>query len=110
MSTGTQGQLSGQVAFVTGGGSGLGAAFARRLAADGATVIVNDISADAASAVAIELDGDTAVFDVCDSAAFDAEVDKAVERPRAPRHHDQQRRHRAAGRPGAHRSSRSRTR
>ena len=80
MTRGTEGALSGQVAFVTGGGSGLGAAFARRLAADGATVIVNDISADAASAVAIELDGDTAVFDVCDSAAFDAEIDKAVER------------------------------
>ncbi len=75
-----QGSLQGQVAFVTGGGSGLGAAFARRLAADGATVVVNDLSADAASDVAIEVGGDTAVFDVCDSAAFDAEVDKAVER------------------------------
>ncbi len=74
------GALEGKVAFVTGGGSGLGAAFSRRLAADGATVVVNDLSADAASAIAIEINGDTAVFDVCDSAAFDAEVDKAVER------------------------------
>ena len=72
--------MDGQVAFVTGGGSGLGAAFARRLAVDGATVVVNDLNADAAAAVAIEVGGDTAVFDVCDSAAFDAEVDKAVER------------------------------
>jgi 3-hydroxybutyrate dehydrogenase len=63
----SQGDLTGQVAFITGGGSGLGAAFARRLAADGATIVVNDISADAASAVAIELNGDTAVFDVGDS-------------------------------------------
>ena len=76
----TQMALQGQVAFVTGAGSGMGAAFARRLAADGATVVVNDLNADAAAAVAIEIDGDTAVFDVCDSAAFDAEVDKAAER------------------------------
>jgi 3-oxoacyl-[acyl-carrier protein] reductase len=74
------GALHDQVAFITGAGSGLGAAFARRLAADGATVVVNDLSADAAAAVAIEVGGDTAVFDVCDSAAFDAEIDKAAER------------------------------
>jgi 3-oxoacyl-[acyl-carrier protein] reductase len=74
------GALQGQVAFITGAGSGLGAAFARRLAADGAMVVVNDLNPDAASAVAIEVGGDTAVFDVCDSAAFDAEVDKAAER------------------------------
>lgn len=76
----TSGALDGQVAFITGAGSGLGAAFARRLAADGALIVVNDLSPDAAAATAAEVGGDAVVFDVTDSAAFDAEVDKAVAR------------------------------
>lgn len=72
--------LDGQVAVITGAGSGLGAAFARRLAADGATIVVNDISPDAASAVAADVGGDIAVFDVGDPVAFDEAVDKAAER------------------------------
>jgi NAD(P)-dependent dehydrogenase (short-subunit alcohol dehydrogenase family) len=70
--------LSGQVALITGAGSGLGAAFARRLAADGALVVINDVSPDAASVVAAEVGGDVAVFDVADAGAFDEAVDKAV--------------------------------
>lgn len=70
--------LDGQVAFITGGGSGLGAAFARRLARDGAIIVINDMNADAADKIASELGGSTAVFDVTDSKAFDSAVDKAV--------------------------------
>lgn len=72
------GVLDGSVAFVTGGGSGLGAAIARRLAEDGAHVVVNDLRADAARAVADEVGGEAAPFDVTDSRAFDAAVDAVV--------------------------------
>jgi NAD(P)-dependent dehydrogenase (short-subunit alcohol dehydrogenase family) len=70
--------LEGQVAFITGAASGLGAAFARRLAKDGAIIIVNDMNADAADRLATELGGNTAIFDVTDSTAFDTAVDEAV--------------------------------
>jgi NAD(P)-dependent dehydrogenase (short-subunit alcohol dehydrogenase family) len=42
---------------VTGGGGGIGAAYARRFAAEGARVVVNDLDADKARAVAAEIGG-----------------------------------------------------
>src|SRR2546430_17648938 len=44
--------VSGAGVVVTGGGSGIGAALARRFAIEGARVVVNDLDAAAAAAVA----------------------------------------------------------
>jgi 2-keto-3-deoxy-L-fuconate dehydrogenase len=54
----TDGRFGGRRAFVTGAGSGIGAAVARGLHAGGAEVLLADVRADAAEAVAAELGGD----------------------------------------------------
>jgi 3-hydroxybutyrate dehydrogenase len=62
--------LSGRHALVTGGGSGIGAACARRLAAAGARVTVADVDADRAAAVADEFGGDVWEVDLTDTVAL----------------------------------------
>ena len=49
------GRVAGKKAFITGGAQGLGAAMARKLAAEGAKVSVADINLEGAKAVAAEL-------------------------------------------------------
>lgn len=66
------------VAVVTGGGHGIGRALSRRLAKDGARVVVADLDGDAADTVATEIGGIAKQLDVSDEAAMMALVD-AVE-------------------------------
>jgi NAD(P)-dependent dehydrogenase (short-subunit alcohol dehydrogenase family) len=49
--------VSGDGVVVTGAGGGIGRAIARRLAAEGARIVVNDLDPDAAAAVADEIKG-----------------------------------------------------
>jgi NAD(P)-dependent dehydrogenase (short-subunit alcohol dehydrogenase family) len=72
-------RLAGRTAVVTGGGSGLGLAAARRLHAEGAAIAIGDID-PAAVAVADELDGVFMPLDVSDQNAVDALFDTAAER------------------------------
>lgn len=51
MVDGAGGRLQGRVAIVTGGAGGIGEGITRRFAAEGATVVVNDIDADRLEAV-----------------------------------------------------------
>ncbi|SDO90441.1 3-hydroxybutyrate dehydrogenase [Nakamurella panacisegetis] len=61
--------LAGRTAFVTGSGSGIGAAIAARLAADGAMVTCVDVNSDAVNAVADRVGGIPLVLDLADTAA-----------------------------------------
>ena len=76
--------LRGKSIFITGAASGLGAALAALLAADGADIVVADINGDAAAALAATLTGNGARahaigFDVGDPDSAARAIDEAVD-------------------------------
>jgi 2-hydroxycyclohexanecarboxyl-CoA dehydrogenase len=68
-------RLEGRKALVTGGASGIGAAIAARLAAEGAKVWVGDIDTDGAEKVAGEVNGHALELDVTEIGAARAAVE-----------------------------------
>src|ERR1700683_3951744 len=77
--------VEGQVAIVTGGGSGLGRAYSLELARRGASVVVNDVTTETAARVVAEIEesGGSAVAVVADVSTPEggrAMVETAVDR------------------------------
>ena len=70
-------RLAGRRAFVTGGASGIGAAIAARLAADGADVTIGDIDVDRAKARAEAIEATAVYLDVTEPASAAAAIGEA---------------------------------
>jgi 2-hydroxycyclohexanecarboxyl-CoA dehydrogenase len=61
-----------RIALVTGGGGGIGSAICRALAKDNHRVAVADVAANAADAIATEIDGLAVAFDLTDATQTEA--------------------------------------
>jgi 2-hydroxycyclohexanecarboxyl-CoA dehydrogenase len=70
-------RFEGRKALVTGGASGIGAATARRLAAEGAEVWIGDLNEAGAADVAAEISGHAVLLDVTDLDSAGAAVEAA---------------------------------
>ena len=70
-------RFEGRRALVTGGAGGIGAAIARRLAAEGAEVTIGDLNLEGATEVAGEVSGLPIELDVTDLGSAQAAVDSA---------------------------------
>jgi NAD(P)-dependent dehydrogenase (short-subunit alcohol dehydrogenase family) len=73
------GDLDGRVAIITGGGSGIGAATARRFAAEGATIALFDRDPDGVVKVAAEVDGHAYALDVRDGDEVAEVIDRVAQ-------------------------------
>ncbi|MDQ3578997.1 MAG: SDR family oxidoreductase, partial [Actinomycetota bacterium] len=72
-------RLDSRVAVVTGGASGIGLASVRRLAAEGARVVIGDVDVEAGEAAADEVDGLFVRADVTSEAEVSALFQAAVD-------------------------------
>lgn len=71
-------RLQGRVAVITGAGSGIGLASARRLAGEGASVVCADVDSESGTKAAAEVGGLFVQADVTDERAVEALFDTAV--------------------------------
>ncbi len=78
-------QIDGQIALVTGGGSGLGAATVRHLAAKGAKVAILDFDMTRAEAVAADIGGMAVKVDVSDASAVGTAIAQICDTLGTPR-------------------------
>lgn len=73
-------RFDGKVALVTGAAGGLGGATARRLASEGAQVVLTDVAAEAGEALAAEIGGSFLAHDVSDEQRWQEVTEAALGR------------------------------